>query len=201
MSDMKRITIEDNEEFLRQISKEVDFNDKSYLEDIKKLEEYFIDNHSAFAMAAIQIGIPKRIIYIRNTTLDTEKKLDSNYNESKILINPVITYRKGLTRFLEGCESCLDYCGIVERPYQIEVEYYTIKGERIKEVFTGPSATIISHENDHLNGVLHMDIAIEVIRMTDKEKKKYRNEHPYEIIDKDYIWDEEKEDNKKFVKE
>lgn len=184
MTNIKRITIADNEEYLRQISEEVDFNDKSYLEDVKKLEEFCIHNE-VFAMAAIQIGIPKRIIYLKNTTTDLSKNMESNYNESKVLINPTILSRKGHTRYLEGCASCLDYCGVVERPYQLEVEYYTITGDKRVETFIGFPATVVSHENDHLYGVFHMDIALEVLRLTPKERTAYREMHPYEILDKD----------------
>ena len=46
-------------------------------------------------------------------------------------------------------------------------------------------AVILSHEIDHLDGILHIDIAEEVIEMTYEEKKKYRMEHPYEIISKE----------------
>ena len=49
---MKAITINDNEEFLRQISKEVSLNDKNLLNDIKILEEYCKENR-VMAMAAV----------------------------------------------------------------------------------------------------------------------------------------------------
>lgn len=184
MTEIKRITIADNEEYLRQISEEVDFNDKSYLEDIKKLEE-FCKHNEVFAMAAVQIGIPKRIIYLKNTTTDLNKNNEEGYNEAKVLINPKILSRKGHTRYLEGCASCLDYCGVVERPYQVEMEYYTPAGNKKIETFTSFPATVVSHENDHLDGIFHMDIALEVLRLTPEERTIYRQNHPYEIIDKE----------------
>lgn len=160
-------------------------------------------------MAAVQIGIPKRIIYIKNTTLDMNKNLDSSYNEGKVFINPVIIRKQGLTRFLEGCESCtyqnnnkkIYYTGLVDRPYLVEVEYFDVNGNKKIEIIEGSEATIFCHEDDHLDGILHMDKLNKVFEMTYEEMKDYRNKHPYDIIDKDYIWDEEKEGNKKFVKE
>lgn len=150
-------------------------------------------HNQVFAMAAVQIGIPKRIIYLKNTTSDMRKNSDLNYNEAKVLINPVILHKKGHTRYLEGCASCINtgekeiiyYAGLVERPYQVEVEYYTIEGERKREIFTGFPATVFSHENDHLNGILHMDIAIQIMKLTKKQMKEYRDNHPYEIIDRE----------------
>lgn len=192
MSEIQRITIEDNEEFLRQVSKEVDFSDKSYLDDIKKLEEY-CTNNEVFAMAAVQIGILKRIIYLKNTTTDISKNSASNYNEAKVMINPKVISRKGYTKYLEGCASCIDtsgkekmyYAGIVERPYLVEIEYYNIDGEKKNEILTNFAATVFSHEYDHLNGILHMDIATDIFKLTTDEMKLYRKEHPYEILDKD----------------
>ena len=63
MKKIESITIEDNEEYLRQISKEVDIkNDKELMNDISVLDEYCKEN-TVMAMAAVQLGIPKRMIY------------------------------------------------------------------------------------------------------------------------------------------
>ena len=123
--DLKAITIADDEQFLRQVSKTVDFNDKSYLDDIELLGEYCA-NHEVFAMAAVQLGIPKRIIYLRNTKL--EKVEDKEWNEARVLINPVIKKRIGYTKYWEACASCLDNTGLVARPYKIKLEYYDVNG-------------------------------------------------------------------------
>ena len=133
---MKVKTILDNEKYLRQVSKEVDFKDKFYINDIKKLENY-CKNNNVFAMSAIQIGVPKRIIYMKNTTTDVNKNCDLNYNENKIMINPNIIEVKGHTRYLEACASCLDICAVIDRPYSVIVEYYNINGQIKKEKITG----------------------------------------------------------------
>ena len=67
---MNKITIENNEEFLRQISKPIIFPDSELINDIKILEEYFNNGNKTLALAAVQLGIPKRLIYLRNTNLD-----------------------------------------------------------------------------------------------------------------------------------
>lgn len=91
---IESITIEDNEEYLRQISKEVDIkNDKELMNDISVLDEYCKENE-LITMAAIQLGIPKRMIYLKNTNLDIINKIqantvseeEKNYNEAKVLI-------------------------------------------------------------------------------------------------------------------
>ena len=188
---MKAITIEDNEEYLRQISIPVELSDKDLKHNIKVLEEYCKENE-VMAMAAVQLGIPKRLIYLKNTNLDIINKMQSdneseeekNYNEARVLINPVIIKREGITYYWEACASCLQYTGYVKRPYRINVEYQDIDGNIRKEVFEGFESTVLSHEMDHLDGILHMDIADKVLVMSKEERKKLRQEQPYKIISK-----------------
>jgi len=176
-----RKTIENDEEYLRQISIPVDLEDKSYLEEIKKLEEFCL-NTECFALAAVQIGIPKRMIYLKNTTLDMDKYKDPTYNESKVLINPEIISREGQTKFWEACLSCLDYTGLVSRPYRIRLHYYDKDGNEHEDTFENFEATVLSHEIDHLDGILHMDIAEQVLEMNAEERMEFRKEHPYDVI-------------------
>ena len=178
-----RKTIEADESYLRQISTDVDFNKDNYKEWIEALKNY-CQNNAVYALAPVQIGIPKRIIYFRNTTSDMTKNKDSNYDERTVLINPTIIEAKGHTRFIERCASCLDYVAIVDRPYQVEVEYYDVNGNKVHEIFEGFKATVFSHEYDHLNGILHIDLSDDVKKMTWEETKTYREQHPYEIISK-----------------
>ncbi len=177
-----RKTIANDEAYLRQISKEVSFTDKELSNDIKAIKEFCAETE-CFALAAVQIGIPKRIVYLKNTTLNVPLE-DKKYDESKILINPVVISRKGKTKFWEACVSCLDNMGLVVRPYQIVVKYYDEFGNEHEELFEEFKATVLSHELDHLDGILHMDIAEEVLSMPVEQRKAFREEHPYEIISK-----------------
>ena len=186
--ELNRITIENNEEFLRQISTDVDFINDDYSKWIEALKDY-CQNNAVYALAPVQIGIPKRMIYFRNTTSDITKNKDSNYDESTVLINPVIIEAKGHTRFIERCASCLDFVATVDRPYSVEVEYYDVNGNKVHETFEGFKATVFSHEYDHLNGILHIDLSDDVREMTWEETKTYREEHPYEVISKDDEFD------------
>ena len=126
MNELKAITIADNEKYLRQISKEVELEDEELIENLKVLEEY-CKTHEVMAIAAIQLGIPKRIVYLKNTNLELINKSSNNiaaveeesYDESRILINPIIISKEGLTDYWEACASCLDNLGHVRRPYKI----------------------------------------------------------------------------------
>ena len=188
---IKAITIEDNEVYLRQVSVPVDLNDSDLKDNIRILEEFCKENE-VMAMAAVQLGIPKRIIYLKNTNLDIINKKqtnstteeEDNYNEARVLINPVIISREGLTDYWEACASCLDNFGHVKRPYRIVVEYIDISGNIHSDVFEGFESTVLSHEMDHLDGILHMDIADELFQMPKEQRKTFRQTHPYNIITK-----------------
>lgn len=80
--ELKQKTIEKDEEYLRQISKPVDFNKNDWQEAIKKLEDYCNNSELVLAMASVQLGIPLRMIYIKKTDLN---RLEENYNEEKRL--------------------------------------------------------------------------------------------------------------------
>jgi len=169
-------------DWLKQVSREVDLSKEDISEDLKVLEEFCLNN-GVFAMAAVQLGIPKRLVYIKNTDLD--KIEDEEWNEATILVNPVIKRREGLTQYWEACASCLDNMGLVLRPYLVEIEYLDVKGNKCEMIFEGFPATVFSHEYDHLDGILHMDKALEVLVMDKEERKVFRENHPYEVFQKD----------------
>ena len=192
---LNRITIENNEEYLRQVSLNVDFSNDEYKKEIDDLREYCL-NSELYALAPIQIGIPKRIIFIRNTSSDMTKNNNKDYNEEIIYINPIVKNMYGHTKFLEGCGSCKysngEYVvGVVDRPYKIEVEYFDIKGDKHSKIIEGFEATIFCHEYDHLNGILHMDRITDSSLMTLSQMKEYRIANPYLVIncDKEFTYE------------
>lgn len=204
---IEAITIQDNEPFLRQISSFVDIkNDKELMNDIDILDQFCKEN-KVMAMASVQLGIPKRIVYLKNTNLDIINKIQNNsnseeienYNEKKVLINPTILKREGLTEYWEACASCLDNMGRVLRPYKIELEYYDIDGNQKVETFEGFESTVLSHELDHLDGILHIDIAEEVIEMPANEREIWRQSHEYKIYQKDGDYDSLRDKGKKKI--
>jgi peptide deformylase len=102
-------------------------------------------------LAAIQIGVPKRII-----TMDLAKK-DAE-RQPKVFINPVIlSTSEDLSTYEEGCLSIPDYYEEVERPSEVKIRYLDLEGTEQKLEATGLLATCVQHEIDHLNGVLFID--------------------------------------------
>ncbi len=175
-------TIENDEEYLRQVSKDVVKGDPDLEKEIEILSKYCAENE-VFAMAAVQIGIPKKIVYLKNTKLDMD---DKTTNKGIILINPEIVEEQGETLYWEACASCLDNLGKVRRPYLVKVRYLDKDFNEKYDIFKGESATIFSHEYDHLFGILHIDIAEEILKMKKEERKKYRKQegNGYIIISK-----------------
>lgn len=122
-----------------------------------------LDNCIGFA--GPQLGILLRIFVIRE-----EKFLPDNkyyFGEPEVIINPVLTSpSKELIAMEEGCMSLPGLHVEVVRPKSIHVRYQNMKGEYIEEDLHEFRARMFMHENDHLNGVLHID------RMDPKERKK-----------------------------
>lgn len=176
---MEPLKIDRNLNWLKMVSQPVDILNDNLKDDIKILEDFCL-SHKVLAMAAIQLGIDKRIIYIKNTNL--AKIEDDKWNEGTVLVNPVIVKREGLTQFWEACASCLDNMGLVLRPYKVLIKYFDLKGKKHQKTFKDFAATVFSHEYDHLDGILHMDRAIDLKVMNEEERKIFRKTHPYEIF-------------------
>lgn len=178
-------TIEKDEAYLRQVSKDVLKGDPKLKEEIKKISNY-CKNNEVFAMASVQLGIPKKIIYIKSTDEKASYGFDIVDDEAIIMINPIIIEEKGETYFWENCVSCIDNTGKVKRPYSIKIKYFDEKFNEKEEILEGFKATVFSHEYDHLYGILHMDIAEEIKVMPVEERKLFRQkpENKYNIVSK-----------------
>ena len=146
---VKPILTEPNK-LLRQISKPVE----SVGDEERKLMDDMMDTMYAapgIGLAAIQIGVPKRII-VMDISRDEDKK------EPRYFVNPVIKNKNNETsKYEEGCLSVPDQFAEIERPNECEVEYLDYKGKKQLLKADGLLATCIQHEMDHLEGVLFID--------------------------------------------
>ena len=146
---VKPILTEPNK-LLRQISKPVE----SVGNDERKLMDDMLDTMYAapgIGLAAIQIGVPKRII-VMDISRDEDKK------EPRYFVNPVIKNKNNETsKYEEGCLSVPDQFAEIERPNECEVEYLDYNGKKQLLKTDGLLATCIQHEMDHLEGILFID--------------------------------------------
>jgi peptide deformylase len=102
-------------------------------------------------LAAIQIGVPKRII-----VMDISR--DENKREPRYFVNPIIKNKnKEKAKYEEGCLSVPDQFAEIERPNSCEVEYLDYEGKKQLLKADGLLATCIQHEMDHLEGILFID--------------------------------------------
>jgi peptide deformylase len=102
-------------------------------------------------LAAIQVGVPQRVV-----TIDLEKK--QGEKEPRVLLNPEVIWsseEKGT--YEEGCLSIPEYYEEVERPARVKVRYLSLDGSTQELEADGLLATCLQHEIDHVNGVLFID--------------------------------------------
>lgn len=136
--------------------------------DIRALANDMLDSMYAargIGLAAIQIGVPKRIVVIdlgKGPPLDSEDVEQEQEAEREpdpqVLVNPEIVWRSEESRvYEEGCLSIPDYVEEVERPARIRFTYQTLDGKKHEVEADGLLATCIQHEIDHLDGKLFID--------------------------------------------
>ena len=144
-----RTIITEPSKLLRQVSKPVNGVGK---EEQKLMDDMLETMYAAngIGLAAIQIGIPKRIIVI---DLNKDEKKNPMY-----FVNPIIKQRNSVnSTYEEGCLSVPNQFAEIERPNKCEVEYLDFDGKKQLLKAEGLLATCIQHEMDHLEGILFID--------------------------------------------
>ncbi len=119
----------------------------------KLVEDMFETMYDApgIGLAAIQIGVPQRVVTMDVSGKDEEK-------EPRVFINPKVVWESDtLAPYEEGCLSIPEYYEEVERPDRVRVTYQTLKGDSQEIEADGLLAVCLQHEIDHLNGVLFID--------------------------------------------
>lgn len=102
-------------------------------------------------LAAVQVGVPKRIIVI---DIAEEGKTP----EPRYYVNPEIVWRsEQVAVYSEGCLSVPEFYEDVERPASVKVRFLDYHGKPREELAEGLLATCLQHEFDHLEGILFLD--------------------------------------------
>ena len=161
-----RIIREEDDEILRKKSREVENVDDKIRQILDDMVET-MHKYDGLGLAAPQIGILKRLVVI---DLYDEKGPIK-------LVNPVIVKQKGEQEVEEGCLSFPNQFAKIKRPSEITIEALDENGKKIKIKGTGLLAQAISHELDHLDGILFVDKIIPgtleyVMQKSDEESKK-----------------------------
>jgi peptide deformylase len=165
---LRQILIEPNK-ILREKSLSVENVDK----DIQILMDDMLETMYAapgIGLAAIQVGIPKRVI-----VLDIKQK--EGQKNPIYLINPeIIEKSKNNSTYEEGCLSVPGQFAEIDRPDKCHVKYLDYYGEKKEIKAEGMLATCIQHEMDHLEGILFIDYLSRlkktmIIKKLSKQKK------------------------------
>ena len=135
---------------LRAVSKSVENIDP----DVRKLvEDMFETMYDApgVGLAAIQLGVPLRVVTIDATRGDDEK-------QPIALINPELIWTSDESSTMEeGCLSIPEFADEVLRPEKIKARFTNLEGQTVEVEADGLFARVFQHELDHLNGVLFID--------------------------------------------
>ena len=145
-----RTILTEPNKILRQISQPV--------ESVGKEEQLLMDDMletmyaaNGIGLAAIQVGIPKRII-----VMDISK--DENKKEPMYFVNPVIKNKNPVkSTYEEGCLSVPNQFAEIDRPSKCDIEFLDYNGNKQTISAQGLFATCIQHEMDHLEGILFID--------------------------------------------
>ncbi|MBR2519678.1 MAG: peptide deformylase [Selenomonadaceae bacterium] len=132
---------------LKQISAPVDKIDKRFRKFLDDMYET-MKSGEGVGIAAPQVGVLLRACVIE---VDDKNRYD--------MINPVIIEREGSVVDNEGCLSCPNLFGDVERAAKVRVEFTNRFGKKKTLDAEGLLARCIQHELDHLDGKLFIDIA------------------------------------------
>lgn len=149
MSLLPIVTLPD-EKTLRQVSEPVNTVDA----DVRQLWDDMLETmyHApGIGLAAIQIGVPRRLLVI-----DLAK--DGEERKPLFVANPDIIWSStNVNDYEEGCLSIPEYYEMVTRPAEIRLRYLDRQGEARELHAGGLMATCLQHEIDHLNGILFID--------------------------------------------
>ena len=154
--------------FLRQKSTDVEKVDNN----IRKLMDDMLEtmyDAPGFGLAAIQIGVPKRVIVI-DLSRD-EKKTPMYFVNPKIIVKSEIN-----STYEEGCLSVPGQFAEVDRPDKCHISYLDYNGQKQELKAEGLLATCIQHEMDHLEGILFIDYLSKlkknfIVKKLSKQKK------------------------------
>ena len=165
---LRKILTEPNK-ILREKSLKVEKIDK----DLQILMDDMLETmYSApgIGLAAVQVGVPKRIIVLDISSKDEPKN-------PMFFINPeVIKKSENFSTYEEGCLSVPGQFAEINRPDKCHIKYLDYYGQPKEIKAEGMLATCIQHEMDHLEGVLFIDYLSKlkksmIIKKLSKQKK------------------------------
>jgi peptide deformylase len=151
MSLRRILTVDTDLSILKTVSTPVETVD----DDLRALMDDMLEtmyDAPGIGLAAIQVGVPKRVIVMDIAKGEDEPKAP------RYFVNPEILWASEETApYEEGCLSIPEIFDEVERPARVRLRYLDYHGKAVEEEAEGLFAVCIQHEMDHLEGVLFID--------------------------------------------
>lgn len=126
-----------------------------------------MQNANAVGLAAIQVGVPTRILIVQD-----EKR------EPHVVINPVVVEED--EEKVHMTEGCLSFPGLfmqVWRPASVVVKCLNMEGKAVTVAADNLLGRAIIHEIDHLDGVLFTDRVPKVLSTQARKKMELHKRH------------------------
>jgi len=142
-------------------------------EDLQKLMNDMLETMYAapgIGLAAIQVGVPKRVIVLDIAPKDEPRN-------PMFFVNPeIIKKSDNNSTYEEGCLSVPGQFAEIDRPDKCHIKYLDYHGQPKEIKAEGMLATCIQHEMDHLEGILFIDYLSKlkksmIIKKLSKQKK------------------------------
>ena len=139
---------------LRLVSKPVETIDAELRRLIDDMFETMYDA-PGIGLAAIQVGVPKRVLVI---DLQEDGEDGKPVRNPRVFINPeLFEPSPEHSSYNEGCLSVPDQYAEVERPAKVHARWLDADGAKHEAALDGLLATCLQHEMDHLEGILFID--------------------------------------------
>ena len=162
------LTRDTEEESLRKKSRPVTVFDKRLHTMLDDMVETLKDS-GGVGLAGPQVGILRWIVVI--------EKEDGTILE---LVNPEIIDTAGEQEGLEGCLSLPGIWGVVKRPMTVTVRAMDRNGNVFTDTASGLIGRCFVHECEHLDGVLFVDRASQVLTEEELQQMEENGQEPYE---------------------
>lgn len=146
---------------------------------IDAMSQALMESGDGVAIAAPQIGHAMRVFIVAGGVLDAINNYHGEHvSPDKVFINPVIIKQSKEIKSMrgEGCLSVRFIYGTTKRYNQVTVQAHDEQGTLFTMTGKGLLAQIFQHEVDHLNGILFIDHADDVRKMTPEEQSDYELE-------------------------
>ena len=118
-------------------------------------------------LAAVQVGVLRRVLVI---------DMSEDGTEPIVMINPEVLEESGMQKEREACLSVPKLSGDVERPARIVIKALNELGEEFTMECEEFLAVAVSHELDHLNGILYDEKALQMYEEDEEEIKRRKKE-------------------------